>query len=395
MIKTGIIILIFVLVGILLVSAVLFYLSQTPLRREAVLKQLNASAARLGKADKHFSGLQALIASEPLGIHHGIALGDMSGGSILKQDTPFHVASVGKLFTAAAIYQLIDEGKFDLDTKITGILEGDRLKPLFTYEGVNYSDEVTIRQLLAHTSGAADYFSDPVTEGVDLMTAMAKDQHRFYTPDDLLAISSDRQKPFGMPGKSYHYSDTGYVLLGKIIEAVEEEKVEAVFERRFFKPLGMMDTCFALRSEPLSGTAQPMADLWLNGLEQSDSQALSVDWTGGGIVSTLEDLLRFSRALHGGSMLSKKAYETMFAGIHKFEGGIYTGTGGMEIRFKAFFPLLSLEPAYGHMGVLSTQLFYDPATQTHMVINFGSDEKHVESVRLMIEILSTLNRLRM
>ncbi|HSN67450.1 MAG TPA: hypothetical protein VLS94_12475, partial [Fusibacter sp.] len=74
--------------------------------------------------------------------------------------------------------------------------------------------------------------------------------------------------------------------------------------------------------------------------------------------------------------------------------GIYTGDGGMTVRFKKFFPLLDLPLVRGHIGILSTHVFYDPTTDTHIVLNFGSTSKMVPSFRALIDIVSVIKRVQ-
>lgn len=210
----------------------------------------------------------------------------------------------------------------------------------------------------------------------------------------MLDFSIEHQEAVNAPGVSYLYSDTGFVLLGLLIKEKENKSFESVLEERFFKPLMMNSSYMSMRSTPLSGEVKPIADLWLNGEEFGDKKALSVDWAGGGVISTLEDLMKFSVALHSGALISEDSQNRMFSDANQFEQGIYTGDGGMTVRFKKFFPLLDLPLVRGHIGVLSTHVFYDPTTDTHIVLNFGSTSKMVPSFKALIDILSVIKRVQ-
>ena len=358
------------------------------------ITHLNKYFKKVSQSTKDYSGVQALVYSPKLGLDWRFAEGTSKRSGALTIDQPFHVASVGKLFTATILYKLTEEGRIDLDAPIINVIGKEKLANLFLYGGVDYSNKVTFRQILSHTSGIADYFEGPVLSGVKMSKLLETQSDKVWQPQELLQFSIDHQEAVFAPGKGYLYSDTGYVLLGLLVELIEGKTFEKVLEDRFFKPLQMTHSYMAMRSSPLSGEVKPIADIWLNGVEFGDKKALSVDWAGGGVISTLDDLMKFSVALHDGSLISEASQNMMFSDANQFEQGIYTGEGGMTVRFKKFFPLLNLPLVRGHIGVLSTHVFYDPTTDTHIVLNFGSTSKMVPSFKALIDILSVIKRIQ-
>lgn len=386
-------------IGLVLIVGILVVLmiqSNTPLTKAEAEAHLNSYFSKVAeKAGKdNFSGVQVSIFSKGKDIDWHYAGGSGARLDALTAQTPFHVASVGKLMTATLIYQYMDAGKLRLDQPISEVLPKAMLDGLFVYDGKDYQTEVTFEQLLAHTSGVPDYFGGPVVSGDSMSTLLKAEPNKLWTPDELLDFSRNHQVAVNAPGKGYHYSDTGYVLLGKAVETISGNSFESELASRIFEPLVMRDTYMALRQLPLNGEKPPIADLWLNGSELGSTNSLSVDWAGGGLISTLEDLTKFSQALHGGKLMSDKAYQAMFSDTHVFEQGIYTGTGGMTIHFEKFFPLLKLPTVNGHIGVLATHVFYDTATDTHIVMNFGSTDKMVDSFMALIEIMRTIGRVQ-
>lgn len=379
------------LVATICIIVILVLIPQKPLTPEGANAHLELYFQKASQPKDDFSGIQALVVSDQLGIHLKTAYGIAGDSTPLTADHPFHIASVGKLFTAVVIYQLADEGQLDLDASIGDYLSPERLKGLFIADGTDYTSDVTIRHLLSHTSGIADYFSGSVLNGETIEARLKSDPDHLYTPDELLDFSANNQQALGLD--VYQYSDTGFLLLGKLIETVAQDSVEAVFEQRFFKPLNMDHTYMGLRSEPAVVSTLPLADIWLNSQEISKTNVLSVDWTGGGLVSTLDDLLRFNQALHSGQLVSDQYLAELFSNQNKFENGIYTGGGGMTIRFNELFPLLTFDDVNGHIGILSTHLFYDSTTETHIILNYGSDQQMVNSFKGLIETLATLNRI--
>jgi len=126
----------------------------------------------------------------------------------------------------------------------------------------------------------------------------------------------------------------------------------------------------------------------------SSFTSLSVDWSGGGIVTTLDDLSLFAEALMNHKLLEPDTLKEMQQFDQKFMTGIYYGMGFMEYRFKEYFPTLkSLPEMRGHMGILGTQMMYDSSSQTTLIINFASLEAIGLSVRTAIQILSIIKRI--
>ncbi|MCB1302671.1 MAG: beta-lactamase family protein [Leptospiraceae bacterium] len=307
---------------------------------------------------------------------------------------PFHTASVGKLFTMVAIVQLIEDGRLHWDSKVYSIL-GDTMDGLFIVDGSDYSDAVTVEQLLAHTSGIADYFSDASEGNPSVADLMLQFPERTWTPDELLQYNRNHLNAVFVPGNGFHYSDTGYLLLGLIVEKLSGMPFHRYLQERIFRPLAMLDTYMPGRSQSIRGGQDSMGTTWFEGREISGYKSITVDWAGGGIVSTLEDLMRFNRALFTGGLLEEKSLDRIKNFQNKFETGIYCGTGIMEYRFEDFFPLLSGYPRWqGHLGILATHLIFDPQRNISIVMNLGSNDYLEDSFRLLIDVSEVLMRIR-
>ena len=320
-----------------------------------------------------------------------------SGDGELKQiDTKqsFHVASVGKAFTAALIGILVDQGNLKFNDLIVNFLDDDLLGNLFVYNGVDYKDDVTVSQLLSHTSGVADYFEDPVVGSKSIAELVIEEPDHLWTPIELIEFSKKHQSSLGKPGEIFHYSDTGYILLGLIIEKVAGQEFHKELHQKILEPLKMRDTYLAFYSEP-EQEKSPIADIWFNGAEISRYNSVSIDWAGGGIISTLDDLAIFVRELNSYTLVSETVLNRMHKFNNEFTKGIYYGLGFMEFHFTDFFPTLSFLPALkGHMGVLGTQMLYDKDTDTVYVCSFGSTDYAAGSVKTMIKVLSYVYRIK-
>jgi D-alanyl-D-alanine carboxypeptidase len=197
----------------------------------------------------------------------------------------------------------------------------------------------------------------------------------------------------GSPGGKYHYSDTGYILLGMIIEHVSEQSFDAMLREKIFVPLNMNDTYLLFYSKPVNGL-RPIADVHLAGVNVKDYQSLSIDWAGGGVISTANDLAIFIRALNNDEIISQKTLNSLYQFDHKYRAGMHYGHGFTEYHFGEFFPTLKSLPHFtGHMGILGTQMFYSKSTDTVYISSFGSDDFAAGSVRTLIKVLSILKRI--
>jgi len=326
---------------------------------------------KLAKKNKGLP-IQVSLFSEKLGLAYADPLGENA--------RPFHIASIGKMFTATLVFMLAEQEAIALDDPISRHLPAAQLDKLFHFQGVDYANQVTVRHLLAHTSGAADYFEDPVTTGVSFLQDVLHNPDTFWTPEMLLDFTRLRQQPVGAPGTRFHYSDTGYILLGKLVEAVTAQSFHANLHAKIFSPLAMKDSYLLFYSEPEAQPRKQMQKIWLEGTEISGFTSLSCDWAGGGIVSTTADLMTFHKALQRGELVSPGTLKSMQTCPHKFRTGIHYGLGIMEIHFEEFFFLLrGLPRVTGHIGILATHLFHDPASDTYIVMNFAATDRMIQS----------------
>jgi len=179
-----------------------------------------------------------------------------------------------------------------------------------------------------------------------------------------------------------------------IIESVTGISFGQNLHDRLFSPQGMDDSYLMMYTQARNQPAKSLGNTWLEGVEISRFASLSADWSGGGIISTTDDMLRFSRALHGGQILSQDSLITMANFRHKFRDGFHYGLGMMELHFQEFFFLLGRLPRLrSHSGILATHLYYDPVHTAHIVMNLSDDRRMVESVMALIEIEQLLMRM--
>ena len=307
----------------------------------------------------------------------------------------FHTASIGKLLTATVIVRMIEAGRLDLETPLASLLPADTLDDLFVLGGADHRDRVTVEHLLGHTSGVADYFAGIYggrTRGQRFTDRVVTEPDHLWTPAELLACSRDAQKPVAPPGERFHYSDSGYVLLGMIAEGIDGASFGNVLDRWVFEPAGMSDSRLAFDTTGVLHELPAIDPVWLHGHEISGFTSLSCDWAGGGVLTTAEDLQRLNRFFWGEGV-SDAHRAAMMQPRHRFHRGLWYGLGMMELRLGEFSWFLRRLPrCYGHIGVLGTHLWYDPASGCSIVINVGDTGAMNRSFRLLIRLMVAVEK---
>jgi D-alanyl-D-alanine carboxypeptidase len=242
-------------------------------------------------------GAAALVRDE-----HGVqraasGLADLRTRRPMRPGLNYRVASVTKPFVATVVLQLVAEGRLSLSDTVDRWLPG--ILP--------YGDQVSIRQLLNHTSGVPEYLVVPLLE----LYGSKQGRFRSWTPQELVALVAD-QPPLFAPGTTYSYSNTNYVLAGLIIEAATGRTLGQELKRRIIRPLGLGDTFFPVNRPDIPGRnargySLPLGDQGpvMDGpLLDFTVYNPSLAWAAGNVVSDLGDLTRFFRALLGGRLLS-------------------------------------------------------------------------------------------
>lgn len=239
-------------------------------------------------------GALARLEAPRLGLKCAAAVGHSArGGSApLEENTPFRVASATKTLTAVVLLGLAGEGRLDLDQPVAELLPAGLLGRL---SGLGDLPAITPRQLLAHTAGLYDYFHDAA-----FAARMAAEPRRRWEPVELLEHAARHGEPGFPPGEGFRYSDSGYVLAGLTIEHLAEEPLHAVYRARILDPLAMGATYLEGHEPALTG--EPAHHY--RGDADLSAVTPTIDWAGGGLVTTAPDLARFVRGLWSGRLLS-------------------------------------------------------------------------------------------
>ncbi|MCG6186206.1 serine hydrolase domain-containing protein [Maribellus maritimus] len=333
------------------------------------------------------------VYSPSLKIDWNFAGGKFQNGEAVSDTNPFYTASIGKTFTATAISVLVEQGKLKFGDKISVYLPDSILKNIHIFEGKDYSSEITIAQLLQHTSGLPDYFEGETADGTpNIMEQMFADTGKFWEPAETIDFVKKKMQPLFAPGTDYRYTDTEYVLLGLIIQNISEMPLHDFFQKHFFEPLKMQNTYMNLRSKPIKATGK-ISELYAGDFEASTLTSLSADWAGGGLVSTSNDLNIFQHALFTGKIVSAKTMETMQNWVPETRGMEY-GLGLRKVSFKKLFPTLPDLTIIGHSGSTSSFMYYCPKLDVYLAGTLNQTDEVKNSLVLMVKILSVINKTR-
>jgi CubicO group peptidase (beta-lactamase class C family) len=261
----------------------------------------------------HFSGSVLVSKGGELLFRRGYGLANAEHNVPNMPQTKFRIGSITKQFTAMAVMILVEQGKLRLDDPIGKHL-GDAPKAW---------DEVTIHHLLSHTSGIPSYTSDPLY-GL-----------KMAQPETVRSmIARFRDKPLAFkPGEKFAYSNSGYFLLGAIIEKVTGKTYETFLKEAIFAPLEMNDTGYDQFKTVLPHRASGYTQT-PHGLENAAYLDMAQPYAAGSLYSTVEDLAAWDQALVAGKLISKESYARMFTpvkGDYAYGWSVATRAGRKEI----------------------------------------------------------------
>ncbi len=337
--------------------------SATLARRQALDEQLDRLRWRAG-----IPGISvAIIFSDGTMWLGQSGFADVAAGTPVTADTAFAIASVTKTFTAAVILDLVDDGLIDLDGRVRTYLPDLKIQ---------MDERTTVRQLLDHTSGLRDYFLDPRIDKALLARTDAT-----WGPAKALSYVG---KPYFRAGRGWHYSNTNYLVLGLLAEAVSGETMADLYRTRFLVPLDLDDTAYQLDG-PADG---PVAHGYRFATTKRSSPPIDLsDGTGvvpftsvvtaaaaaGGIVSSAHDIASWARALYSGQALSTEALGAMLGDIERtdeLDPRIPYGLGVQAVEVDG-------KLTYGHSGRL---------------LGFRSVMRHIPADGITIAVLTNQSR---
>jgi D-alanyl-D-alanine carboxypeptidase len=276
-------------------------------------------------------GASAAVIVSGKGLWAGASGRVSRGGAPVTADTAFNVGSVTKTFVAALVLELADEGVLRLDDPLA------RWLPAYPR-----AERMTVRQLLNHTSGLADFVRNPA-----FREAALRRSPKLATVEGVLSFTP---APIFEPGDRFAYSNAGYLLLGRVVERATSSTVGRELMRRLLDPLGLRSVVYA--------PEQALPARFSHGYVDVDGDGTSEDvlplagirpgrptswfgWADGGVVATARDLARWGHALYGGKVLAAAQLEQMLRFVE--QGSVDYGLGVERARISGHL-------AWGHTG---------------------------------------------
>ncbi|MES5266642.1 serine hydrolase domain-containing protein [Priestia megaterium] len=301
---------------------------QTSTQRDrTAVKQAMWDTLQLG-----YPGILAKIHKGGKTWSYAAGIADLRTKKPMKTDFRFRIGSVTKTFIATVLLQLAGENRLNLDDSIEkwlpGVIQGNG------YDG----NQITIRQILNHTSGIADYVN---SKDFDIM-----DTKKSYTADEFVKMGISLPPDFP-PGKGWSYSNTGYVVLGMLIEKVTGNSYAEEVENRIIEPLDLSNTFLPGNSSVIPGTKHARGYFQLDGAsELEDVTYINPGSSDGDMISTADDLNKFFSYLLSGQLLKEQQLKQMLTTVPTGREGTGYGLGIYETKLPNGVSI------WGHRGIV-------------------------------------------
>jgi D-alanyl-D-alanine carboxypeptidase len=265
------------------------------------------------------------------------------------QDRPFFIASATKLMVTAVVAQLADEGALSWDAPLS------RYLPDLDLSGLSRQPDFTVRQVLEHRAGLPDYFEGKRDDGFTTLDRMRSCDEGWELSD---VIGWSRRMSLPATGEAL-YSDTGFQLIGAVIESVTGASLRSVLDERVCRPVGMASSfLFCAQDIPAYEGLAVMRD---GSSTLHAPMAMASVQADGGMVSTVADGMLFLDAFFGGTLFSRPTLMSLMSDWHRIFYPFQYGAGVMRFQLPRLFTgLRRVPPFYGHSGASGTVMFRSP-----------------------------------
>lgn len=295
------------------------------------------------------------------------------GGTNVTPKTTYWIASITKLYIASTVLILEEGGYVNLDEGMGKYLPSELVRGLHVLNGTDFTNRITVRNLLEHSSGLPDYLEAHDKNEKGIFESVIEDGDRSFSINDFLDVIRNADYPFFPPqikeieNKKIRYSDTNFQLLIAIIENVTGKKIYEVFNDFIFTPLGLKNT-FHPKKE-LMGKNLRTVPIWYKDQVLNIPKAMA---SFNDLGSNLDDQLDFMNALIKGELFKNpKTINKMHEKWNRFSFSlspigpgwpIEYGLGMMRFKYPRFLAPFNTPPEIiGHTGVTGSWLFYCPS----------------------------------
>ncbi|MDH5717938.1 MAG: beta-lactamase family protein [Spirochaetia bacterium] len=313
-----------------------------------------------------------------------------AGFSDIEQKIPMSVnsrmlaASIGKTFTGAVILDLVREGKLNLDVPVNQYIGSENW-----FKQLANNNEITLRHLLTHSSGIENHVESP--NFIKAIQTSKKGDLPYFKPIELVSFILNTP-PLFKPGSGFHYSDTGYIIAGLVVEKITGKNLFGEIKSRLLVPLNLKNTEPSDKKElkglasgylspenifqlPVKTTIRPGLMSWNPGIE----------WAGGGFISTSKDLAVWGSTLYEGRALSGKYLKELFQGVTAAPGTKYSIATAITEDNKG-------DITYGHKGWIPgycSSLLYYAKYKSVVAFQINTDIGIIGSDKDVLSIIET------
>lgn len=295
-------------------------------------------------------GATALVYKDGKVIYrNAVGMANLELEVVMKPENVIEIGSITKQFTSVAVLMLVEQGKLSVDDEIT------KFMPDYPTNG----KKITVHNLLNHTSGIKSY-----TSMQSFMSLARQDM----SPTELIGHFKNEPMDFD-PGEEWSYNNSGYIILGHIIEVVSKKSYAEFIEDNIFIPLGMKSSYYGSMTELIPNRATGYSPIE-NGWRNANYLSLTLPYAAGSIMSTVDDMLLWHKAIHGNTLITSESKSKAFTNT-KLNNGDPTnyGYGWMmrEINGAA-----SIEHGGGIFGY-TTSGIYVPSENLYVIVLTNRD----------------------
>ncbi|MFC2082109.1 serine hydrolase domain-containing protein [Bacteroidota bacterium] len=296
---------------------------------------------------------------------------DINNSKSLEITDKFHIGSTSKTFVAAIVLQLMEERLLELDSAIIKYLPSHIAEILIE---IPFGKEISVYHALSHRSGLYNFTDDP-----NCIQMIFEDSDYQCDPEYILRVVKDYATPIFKPGEDYSYSNTNYILLGKVIENITNKKLHIVLKERIYDIVGMTDTYLSGYETRIGETARA----YVNNI---DCLTLNTGftWSAGGMVSSVSDMLKFFKALNLGLLFQNPATLDLM----KTDSENDNYTVGFELYDSPQYGTM-----YGHSGGILgyiSFMFYSTEANTYLCVGITLEESEIPDESLIDSLIDSI-----
>lgn len=333
------------------------------------------------------------IQSDDEHINFARAAGQAGAGQPMTPETPYYLASITKMYTAAVILNLADQGRLDLNAPFASYLPDSHLDGIHVYKGHDYSRTITIAQLATQTSGLADYFLDKPRGGRAFFDELKQGHDIALDEQRVLSIVRTLEpafEPDARQGTRAHYADTNYRLLGSVIEAVTGRTVAQQFDEMIFAPLELAHT-YVYDAGPRAAQHPPAA-VYLQDRALVLPQFFATNPTEGGIVATVGDSLTFLRGFFAGKLFDASHLDQILQHWNGIFFPMQYGFGLMRVNMpRIFSPFKPFPKLIGHSGSTGSFAYYNPAKGLYIAGTVNQIDAPRRPIQMMLQAIDLVS----